>query len=55
MNLILKYQELLAYTDLPNTTNAILQSQAEELNNEWQKLKSNLEIEIHQDNSLSAL
>ncbi|MBG47615.1 MAG: hypothetical protein CML05_04925 [Pseudozobellia sp.] len=53
--LILKYQELLAYTDLPNTTNAILQSQAEELNNEWQKLKSNLEIEIHQDNSLSAL
>ena len=47
--LITKYQELLSFNELPNTTNAILQSQAEELNNEWQKLKTNLQIKVHED------
>lgn len=46
-SMILRYQEILTHGDLPNTTNAILQSQAEELNNEWQKLKSNLRIDFH--------
>ncbi|PKA97689.1 hypothetical protein B0O79_1358 [Flavobacteriaceae bacterium MAR_2009_75] len=45
--MILRYQEILTHGELPNTTNAILQSQAEELNNEWQMLKSNLRIDFH--------
>ncbi|MFC4096134.1 hypothetical protein [Euzebyella saccharophila] len=47
--LISRYQQVLKYSELSNTTQAILESQVEELNNEWQKLRSNLQIELHKD------
>lgn len=47
--LISRYQQVLKYSELPNTTQAILESQVEELNNEWQKLRSNLQIELHKN------
>ncbi|WP_289061015.1 hypothetical protein [uncultured Zobellia sp.] len=37
--LILKYQNLLAFGSLPKTTNALLQSQAEDLNSTLQNLR----------------
>ena len=42
--LIVRYQNVLRHGDLPNTTAAILQAQAEELNNQLQDLKTDLRI-----------
>ncbi len=42
--LIYRYQDLLLHIELPNTTSAILQSQAGQLNNQLKKLEIDLKI-----------
>lgn len=43
--LLTKYQEILAFKDLPDVTAALLQSQAEDMNDIIQKLKLELNLE----------
>ncbi|MDX1364088.1 hypothetical protein [Arenibacter latericius] len=44
-DLIKKYQEVLAYENIPDATNALLQSQAEDINDIAQKLILDLNLE----------
>jgi uncharacterized protein YbaP (TraB family) len=44
-DLIKKYQEVLDYPDIPDATDALLQSQAEDMNDIAQKLRLDLNLE----------
>ena len=49
--LSVQYQKVLAYNSLPATTNAILQSQAEELNNLIQELLLDYKINLRREST----
>lgn len=47
--LILRYREILKIPHMPDTTKAILQSQEEKMNNEWQKMQSDFQIDLRKE------